>query len=682
MIQTALFIWLLPLAAFTIQIFLGKRLPRKGDWVSITAIGISFVLAISLLVQALTHFDPEFVVTASIPWIDLGSSFKINMGIYLDNLSIIMLMVVTTISFLVHIYSLGYMKGEEYYNRFYAYLSLFSFSMLGLVLWDNLFGIYIMWELVGICSYLLIGFYFEKDSAANAGKKAFITNRVGDFGFLIGLLIVFTTLGTFNLGDIQQGISQGMLTGGLLTAAGVLLFAGAVGKSAQFPLHVWLPDAMEGPTPVSALIHAATMVAAGVYLMARLSFMLSFDAMLVVAYVGGFTALFSATIAITQTDIKRVLAYSTISQLGYMIMAIGVGAYTAGFFHLVTHAMFKAGLFLASGSVIHAVHHAMDKTGEHGDPNDMRNMGGFKNKMPITHLVFVIFSLALSGIPFFSGFLSKDAILGGSLAFAMAQSNPIHYILPVFGFLAAAITAFYMFRLIIMTFYGEPKKPKLFGHIHESPKTMTVPLMTLAFLSLYFVYTIPSLNPVTGEGGWFYHLIEKPVSAVQLQLGHAVYQMTEHAEHLAHVSGLMISIVLALTGILLAFAFYFWKKIDVEALTEKIKPLYLLSLNKYYIDEIYNATVIRGLLIWNDFLSWFDGAVIDGIVNGSAWVVRNFSVLDGLFDKYIVDGLVNGVGLLISGFGKGLRRIQTGQVQNYVLGAVLGTAIIIILTMI
>lgn len=681
MIQTALFIWLLPLAAFVINILIGKRLPRKGDWVSVSAIGVSFILSIIMLIRVLGNYDPNFSIQAAVHWIDLGT-FKIDMGIYLDNLAVIMIAAVSTVSFLVHVYSIGYMHGDPLYNRFFAYLSLFSFSMLGLVMWDNLFGIYIMWELVGICSYLLIGFYFTKDSAANAGKKAFITNRVGDFGFLIGLLIVFTTLGTFNLSQIHQGISQGVLSGGWLTAAGILLFAGAVGKSAQFPLHVWLPDAMEGPTPVSALIHAATMVAAGVYLMARLNFMLSYDAMLVVAYVGGFTALFAATIAITQNDIKRVLAYSTISQLGYMIMAMGVGAYAAGFFHLVTHAMFKAGLFLGSGSVIHAMHHAMEKEGIHDDPNDIRLMGGFKNKMPATYWTFLIFSLALSGIPFFSGFLSKDAILGGSLAFAMAQSNPIHYLLPTFGFVAALITAFYMFRLIIKTFYGKPQNERLYQHIQESPKVMTVPLMTLAALSIYIFYTLPSVNFMGAEGGWFHHLIEKPISAVAVQLGHPVYVMTEHAEHTAHVSGIFISIIFALTGILLAFALYFWKKVDVEKLTEKIKPLYDLSYHKYYMDEIYNATVINGLLLWNDALAWFDSHIIDGIVNGSAWVVRNFSALDGLFDKYVVDGLVNGVAAVIRGFGDGVRRVQTGQIQNYILGAVLGTVLIIILTMI
>ncbi len=679
MIQTALIIWLLPLLAFVIQIFIGKRLPRRGDFISVSAIGIGFVLSIILLVQVLMQGDPHFKLTASVPWIDIGQ-FKLAMGIYIDNLAVVMLVVVTTVSFVVHVYSIGYMHGDPLYNRFFAYLSLFSFSMLGLVLWDNLFGIYIMWELVGICSYLLIGYYFEKDSASNAGKKAFITNRIGDFGFLIGFLIVFSTLGTLNLAEIHSGIAAGTLQGGLLTAAGILLFCGAIGKSAQFPLHVWLPDAMEGPTPVSALIHAATMVAAGVYLVARLTFMLSLDAMIVIAYVGGFTAIFAATIAITQNDIKRVLAYSTVSQLGYMIMSLGVGAYTAGFFHLTTHAMFKAGLFLGSGSVIHGMHHAMDKLHVHEDPNDIRLMGGLRTKMPVTYYTFMIFTLALCGIPFFSGFLSKDAILGGTLAFAMSRENPVHYLLPVFGFAAAMITAFYMFRLVILTFHGRPKREDLYQHMHESPKVMTVPLMTLAALSLFFFYTLPSLNPISAEGGWFMHLIIKPVSAVSQQLGYPVLRISEETAHHAHVSGIFISILVALSGILLALALYFWKRWDVDKWTEKIRPLYDLSFHKYYFDELYDATVIKGTLVWNNMLNWFDAKIIDGLVNGSGWLTRSISAISGKFDLGIIDGAVNGIADITQYFGRRVRKIQTGQIQNYILGALMGIVLIIIWT--
>ncbi len=376
MFGIAIYILLAPLAAFAINIFLGKRLPRGGDWVSLFAIWSGLILSLYLFfTKMLPNWDPAYLETLQFNWLHWGD-FHLTIGIALDNMSIMMLVVVTLVSALVHLFSVGYMHGDPKYTRFFAFLSLFSFSMLGLILADNLLIIYAFWELVGLSSYLLIGFWHEKKSAADAAKKAFVVNRVGDAGMLIGILLTFTTLGTLNLHEIAAGVAAGKLTGGMLTAVGLLLFCGAVGKSAQFPLHVWLPDAMEGPTPVSALIHAATMVAAGVYLVARLFTILSFDASLVIAYVGGFTALFAATIAVAQYDIKRVLAYSTLSQLGYMVMALGTGAYMAGFFHLVTHAMFKACLFLGSGSVIHAMHHALNHIDSHDDPQDMRFMGG------------------------------------------------------------------------------------------------------------------------------------------------------------------------------------------------------------------------------------------------------------------------------------------------------------------
>lgn len=681
MIETAIIIVLLPLLAFVIQIFFGKKLPRQGDWVSIGAIVIGLLLSLKLFYKALQAYDPDFLIHEQFTWFTLGD-FQIVLGFALDNMAIVMLVVVTLISSLVHIYSTGYMEGDPRYSRFFAYLSLFSFSMLGLVIWDNLFGIYMMWELVGLCSYLLIGFWFEKDSASNAGKKAFITNRVGDFGFLVGILIVFSSIGSFNFTDIAAGIEAGKISHGMLTAAGILLFCGAIGKSAQFPLHVWLPDAMEGPTPVSALIHAATMVAAGVYLTARIAFMLSFDAMLFVAYIGGFTALMAATIAITQNDIKRVLAYSTISQLGYMIMAIGVGSYAAGFFHLVTHAVFKAGLFLGSGSVIHAMHHSMHKLNMHEDPNDIRFMGGFKNKMPRTYITFLIFTLALSGIPFMSGFLSKDLILGGSLAFAMSQSNPIHYLLPLFGFLAAAITAFYMFRLVIETFYGQPKNKEIYEHIHESPSNITVPLMILAVLSFFIFYTLPGINPFSSAHGWYDMLIVKPASSVTAFLGYDINPITEHTEHTAHIAAMILSIIVASLGILLAFTMYYWKKIDADKLTGRMGILYRLSYNKYYFDEIYQATAVNGLLLWNRFLAWFDAAIIDGLVNLSGWVTRNVSAFSGIFDNTVIDGMVNGLADITQDFGKNLRKIQTGQIQTYIYAAMLGAVIIIIVTII
>ncbi|HEX7343142.1 MAG TPA: NADH-quinone oxidoreductase subunit L, partial [bacterium] len=452
MISLAIIVLLAPLGAFLIQIFFGKRLPRGGDWVSLSAIFGGLAISLGLFARMLAAWDPHFAVTWQFDWLAYGDTvFRI--GVNLDNMAIMMLVVVTIVSALVHLFSVGYMHGDPRYSQFFAYLSFFSFSMLGLVLADNLLIIFCFWELVGLSSYLLIGFWYEKKSASDAAVKAFVVNRIGDAGMLAGIALVLATLRTLNLNEVIAAVSRGELSGTLLTIAGLLLFCGAIGKSAQFPLHVWLPDAMEGPTPVSALIHAATMVAAGVYLTARIFPILTPEAGQVIAYVGGFTALFSATIAVAQNDIKRVLAYSTVSQLGYMIMALGSGAYLAGFFHLVTHAMFKASLFLGSGSVIHAMHHALHHTHSHADPQDMRNMGGLKKQMPRTHWTFLLATVALAGVPLTSGFLSKDAILGGTLAYA--RLHPGNWLLPIFGFAAALLTAFYMFRLVFLTFYGE-----------------------------------------------------------------------------------------------------------------------------------------------------------------------------------------------------------------------------------
>jgi len=384
-IQYALVIYFLPLAAFLIQIFFGKRLPRKGDWVSIGAVLLTLVLALAMFASLLLDMNAGFRQEASFTWIDLGQ-FNIQIGFLVDTVTIIMLLVVALISSASHIFSIKYMEGDPRYSRYFAYLSLFTFSMNGIVLANNLFLLYASWELVGLSSYLLIGFWFEKPSASAAGVKAFLTNRVGDIGFFIGILLLFTATGSFLYQDLFAGVAAGKISGILLTLAGVGLFMGAVGKSSQVPLHIWLPDAMEGPTPVSALMHAATMVAAGVFMMVRFYPLLTPDALLVVAYIGGFTALFASLIAITQTDIKKVLAYSTVSQLGYMILSVGTGAYVAAFFHLVTHAVFKSNLFYGSGSVIHAMHHGLEKTHRHDlDPQDMRNMGGLKGKMPVTY---------------------------------------------------------------------------------------------------------------------------------------------------------------------------------------------------------------------------------------------------------------------------------------------------------
>ncbi|MGE5753011.1 MAG: NADH-quinone oxidoreductase subunit L, partial [Deltaproteobacteria bacterium] len=490
MIRYAHLIPLLPFIAFLVNIAIGKRLPRKGDWVSLGAVAIGLAISIGIFYEVFRAYDPNFRYHVTFPFIDLGGRFVVKGGILIDNITAVMLLVVTTVSTLVHLYSIGYMHGDPRYNRFFAYLSIFSFSMLGLVLAESFFFIYIFWELVGLSSYLLIGFWFEKKSAADAGKKAFIVNRVGDFGFLLGFLLLFATTGVLGYDEVFQAIREGKIGGTLLTLAGIGIFCGAIGKSAQFPLHVWLPDAMEGPTPVSALIHAATMVAAGVYLVGRVYPIFTPDAFLVIAYIGLITLFISATIALTATDIKKVLAYSTCSQLGFMIMGLGVGGFTAGLAHLTTHAAFKACLFLGSGSVIHAVH-----------SQEITDMGALRRKMPITFVTFLVATLSIAGVPFFSGFYSKDMILGAALEFGMR--NPQHILLFAGALFTAGLTAFYMFRLVILTFLGEPKDHHKFDHAHESPPNMWVPLVILAALSFSFWYS-----------GWFGELIQKPASAI------------------------------------------------------------------------------------------------------------------------------------------------------------------------
>jgi NADH-quinone oxidoreductase subunit L len=656
-ITSTIIILILPLLAFTLQIFFGRRLPKQGAWLPTSAMFIAFLLALPIFIQALSNYDPDFKIAKSWNWIDFGS-VTISFGIYIDNLTAVMLFLVTLISALIHLYSIGYMHGDPRYSRYFAYLSLFTFSMLGLVSVDNFFGIYIFWELVGLCSYLLIGFWFEKDSAANAGKKAFITNRIGDVGMFAGILIIFTTLGVFNFEEVFQGVADGKLMGGLLTAAGILLFSGAVGKSAQFPLHVWLPDAMEGPTPVSALIHAATMVAAGVYMVGRTFVFYTADVLLVIAYIGMITAFMAATIAIVQRDIKRVLAYSTISQLGYMMVGLGTGGYTAGLFHLTTHAFFKALLFLGAGSVIHALH-----------TQDMDEMGGLRKKTPITFMTFLIATLAISGVPPFSGFWSKDAILAASLEFGM--ENPAHLTIFIVMLITAGITAFYMFRMVYLTFTGEPREKEKFKHAHESPWVMTVPLIVLAVFSI---------GPIWW--GWFEHILAKPALsayASAVPVATEAHLDANASTYSAHTIALISSIVVSGLGILLATLVYFWKKISAEAWGQKLKGVYTLLWNKYYFDELYRATVIKATLLTSRGSGTFDLKVIDGIVNSVARMTALFSFAEGRFDLRIVDGLVNWVGRIIQFFGAELREIQTGKVQSYILMALLAVVVLFII---
>jgi NADH-quinone oxidoreductase subunit L len=676
MITFPLLILFLPLISFIILIFFGRKLPRQGDWVAVGSIVTTFILAVYLFVQMLTNYDANFSHGASLSWIDIGA-FKIDLGILVDNLTIVMLLIVTLVSSCTHIFSLEYMKGDVRYNRYYAYLGLFTFSMNGIVLADNLISMYMSWELVGVSSYLLIGHWFEKDSAANASKKAFLTNRVGDIGFFIGIMLLYSAVGAFTFAPIFDSISGGEAIAGMtLTLAGLGIFMGAVGKSSQFPLHIWLPDAMEGPTPVSALMHAATMVAAGVYMCVRLFPIFTADALTVIAYIGAITAILAALTAITQNDIKKVLAYSTVSQLGFMVLAVGTGVYTAAFFHLLTHAMFKANLFYCSGSVIHSMHHALHEAHDHDtDPQDMRNMGGFREKMPITYYSMLISTLAIAGVPLFSGFLSKDAILAGTLAFA--QQNPGHLLLPLLGFSAAAITAFYMFRLIFMTFHGKPNMKNIFKDVHESPKEMTGPIVLLGALSFFIFYTLPSnFNPIKDKG-WFTDLIVPRNSAVPGSL--TANEIAEYAHH-AHYLAMGLSLLVAAAGILLAVLMYQRQSISAEKLANKFGFLYHWSYNKFYFDENYNRYLYQPFLRLANSISWLDWEFYDKyFINGFGKLTKLFSKISGKFDYDGIDqGLVDGFGRVSAVSGNFLRNIQTGRLQNYLLYVVAGILVIII----
>ncbi|MDY0082530.1 MAG: NADH-quinone oxidoreductase subunit L [Ignavibacteriaceae bacterium] len=664
-------ILLLPLLGFIVTLLLGKKV-KSIYMFEVFILTVVLITSIVLAFGKLSYF-PDDKITAEFEWFRLTDIFAIKLGFLIDNITVLMLFVVSLISGLVHCFSIAYMKGDERYNRYFAYLGLFTFSMNGIVLTHSIIMMYMFWELVGLSSYLLIGFWFEKKSASDAGKKAFLVNRIGDTGMLIGILILYFTYKTFSFDQIFASIGAGVLPFNSefwLSVAGVLLFMGAIGKSAQFPLHVWLPDAMEGPTPVSALIHAATMVAAGVYLTIRIFGLLTADAMMFIAVIGMLSAFIPATIALTQNDIKKVLAYSTVSQLGYMVMALGVGAYKFAFFHLVTHAFFKACLFLGSGSVIHAMHHEQD----------IRNMGGLRKKMPLTYATFLISSLAVSGIPLTSGFLSKDGILAGTFAFGSLTG---YWIFAIVGLLVAMLTSFYMFRLVVMTFHGEPRDHHKFEHAHESPFVMAMPLAVLAVLSIFIFYTP---NPISAEQGWFlskwidnpelhtpdsarFDFMQSEIveQASVLNHGEILYseQYTE-AMHSAHYPAMFLSLFFAALGLLGAFAFYQWKKVNVDNLVNSVKPLYNFSLNKWYFDEFYQKTFVAGLFGFSRLLYWFDSKIVDGIVNGSATVTHALSTFMGGFDKYVVDGLVNFMAYLSGFFGLLFRRVQTGKVQTYI----------------
>lgn len=675
LITLSVIILFIPLLGFVLTLFAGMKI-KQAYLIENALIVIGFILSVILLHGKLSGYIDEDIVS-EFNWINFGvipyfGEIVVKLGIKLDNVAVIMNFTVFLISMVVHLFSIDYMKADKRYNRYFAYLGIFTFSMTGIVLTHNVLMMYVFWELVGLSSYLLIGFWFEKKSASDAAKKAFIVNRIGDLGMFAGILMVFITYKTFSFQEIFNSVAAGVLPFNSefwLTVTGLLLFCGAIGKSAQFPLHVWLPDAMEGPTPVSALIHAATMVAAGVYFIVRIFPILTGDALLIIGIIGALSAFIPATIAITQNDIKRVLAYSTVSQLGYMIMALGVGAYVFAFFHLITHAFFKACLFLGSGSVIHAMHHEQD----------IQKMGGLRKKLPITYATFLLATLALSGVPFTSGFLSKDGILAGALAYTSLTGN---WFFSFIGFTVAALTAFYMFRLVILTFHGEPRVKEKYDHAHESPFLMVMPLIVLSGLSIFIWYTP---NPFNADAGW---VLSKWIKAPQImapestrysfmvEMPHEEQNIiTEsttfsheytHAVHNAHLPTIIISNFAAGLGILFAFLFFQWKKMDADKLAEKIKPLYNLSYNKWYFDEFYNSVFVGGTLALSNFLRWFDNTIIDGIVNGSAAITRIVSSISGKFDNGVVDGLVNFTAIFSGFVGLLIRKVQTGKVQTYI----------------
>ncbi|MBI3818626.1 MAG: NADH-quinone oxidoreductase subunit L [Planctomycetes bacterium] len=674
---------LLPLAGYIIQLFFGRKLPRQGDWMLISLMFAGFGIAIYEFAKCLGAWSPEFKIesrTMGLSWNFLGSSPgspSLVAGVLYDNLSAAMLVVVTLVSSLVHLFSAGYMKGDSRYHLFFANISLFSFAMLGLVISDNLIFFFIFWELMGLCSYLLIGHFYYKDSARKASLKAFMTTRIGDVCLLIGLCILYQHFGTLQFTELYEKVKIAVQNSPThewpewLTAAGILVFLGSVGKSAQFPLHVWLPDAMEGPTPVSAMIHAATMVAAGVYLVGRAFPILTPDARIVVSIVGSFTGIFAATIGICANDIKKVLAYSTISQLGFMIASIGVGGVGAGLFHMITHACFKACLFLGSGSVIHAVH-----------TQDMREMGGLRRKLPITYLTMLASTLAIAGVPLFAGFYSKDAILAHALARAMNEGIWYYYLPIAFLATASCITAFYMFRLVHMTFHGEPRDREKFDHAHESGPAMAIPLIVLGSLAVVcgypFAHGIPA--PLFSEARpWFLAIWEDHVPFETLLGGHFA-EHHEHYEHIlhesAHSNAVILSLCAAGLGISLSFAFYYFRWFSAEKCANAIRPVYNTVLNKYYFDEFYGKTFIAGTLVFSKVSSLFDKYVIDGIVNFVGGLMKKSSDASASFDRTVVDGFVNFAGFGTQAIASISRMLQTGRIQQYVAFSVFALVVV------
>ena len=633
MFEYSWLILLFPVLGVIINTVFGLRLKGNGPGIiASAAVGLAFAASLLLFYDLLQlPADQRLIEISLFKWI-AAAGLSTEFGMQIDPLSIVMILVVTGVSFIIHIYAIGYMHGDRGFARFFIYLNLFVSAMLILVTANNFLMMFVGWEGVGLCSYLLIGFWYEDDYNAYAGRKAFVVNRIGDFGFLLAIFLIFGHFGTLDFTDVFAQADAHFAPGStMVTLIALLLFVGATGKSAQIPLYIWLPDAMAGPTPVSALIHAATMVTAGVYMVARANilFALAPVALDVVAVIGAATAFFAATIGLTQFDIKRVLAYSTVSQLGYMFLALGVGSFTAGVFHLMTHAFFKALLFLGAGSVMHAM----------SNHTDMRIMGGLRQQMPATYWTMLIGTLAIAGMPGFSGFFSKDEILWQ--AFAGVNGHPLLWLT---GAIAAAITTFYMFRLIFMTFFGTLRaEHDISHHVHESPKVMTWPLIALAVLSLIGGYV--GIPAVLGGANHFEHFLQ-PVFEASETIRHG--QAAGHFSHSVEW-GLMTAIFLITLGSLYLAHLFYVRRTDLPArVTEKLKALYTLVYNKYFVDELYDGAVVKPLQALSNSFLW------------------------KRVDVKGIDGLVNGIGRFVANSGRALTVIQTGFVQNYALIFVLG----------
>ncbi|MGG3469501.1 NADH-quinone oxidoreductase subunit L [Neobacillus pocheonensis] len=614
MMENAWLIPLFPLLSFLILLLFGKRLKEASAYVGILLTLASLIYSILVLFERFS--EPTYVT--KFDWLTIGD-LHLTAGFEVNQLNALMLFIVSLVSFLVHTYSKGYMHGDERFHVFYAYLGLFTFAMLGLVISPNLLQTYIFWELVGVGSFLLIGFYFYKEEAKAAAKKAFIMTRIGDVGLFIGMALLFWQTKSFEYSDIFAAVDAGQVSGTMITLTAILIFIGAMGKSGQFPLHTWLPDAMEGPTPVSALIHAATMVAAGVYLVASLFplFAASHTALMTVAVIGGFTAIFAASIGLVQTDIKRVLAYSTVSQLGYMMLALGSAGYVAGVFHLMTHAFFKALLFLAAGSVIHAVH-----------TQNIEEMGGLWKKLKLTGPLFLIGTLAISGVPLLSGFFSKDEIL----AAAWEGGHPVLFVLAL---VAAFFTAFYMFRLFFMVFTGEARGEQ--KHVHESPSVMTFPMIILGVLAVVAGYVnTPWFGTFLGD--WLVDGNEA---------------LASHGHHEGPVWIMILATVVSLLGIYLAWLIYGKRSVSRNWLSGSGDMLHTVLLNKYYVDEFYQLTIVA-------------------ITKGISYFLR-------FIDTFLVEGIVKGITGIVQGLGATGSKLQTGQVQTYGAVAFIGLALLAVI---